>query len=104
MPHGVSNAAALSHAIAYNEPAAPQAVAALRQIFGAESPSEAIDSFAREVGAPVRLAEFGLTAADAPAIVEKLMTKKFFNPRPLERDPLIEMVRNIIDGAKPRLV
>jgi len=101
LPHGVSNSAVLAHAFAYNSPAAPKAVAAVAEVFSSSDPSLRLYEFAKEIGAPIALGDYGLKPEDARKTVDVLLAKGIENPRQLEQMPLVDMMMRIIDGSPP---
>ena len=56
---------------------------------------------ARANGAPVALKDLGLRAADLEVACDLALQKQYPNPRPLEREPLMALLRNAYEGVRP---
>jgi alcohol dehydrogenase class IV len=67
LPHGAMNALCLAPALRFNEPAVPEAVAALGQALGTDDPIARVVELAR-LGAFARLRDFGVPASDLPEL------------------------------------
>ncbi|RBY78769.1 maleylacetate reductase [Geodermatophilus sp. TF02-6] len=102
LPHAQTHTAVLPHAVAYNQPAAPQAVAALsRALGGHPDPAQALWELAGELGAARSLRELGMAEQDIPRIVELALTSPYANPRPLTRSGIEALLRTAWAGAPP---
>ena len=72
------------------------------RMWGDESLAGSIYHFAKSIGAPLALRDYGVTVEDVPGIVDRLLAKGFSNPpRCLERDALTDMLGHIVEGRKP---
>jgi alcohol dehydrogenase class IV len=69
-------------------PAAPCARLVLIRALDCEDPVECIRALARELGAPSRLGDLGLTEAQAIAVAESTELGALAAPRPLDRSEL----------------
>lgn len=102
LPHAETHTVVLPHALAYNQPAAPEAVAALgRALDGAADPAAALWELARRLGAPGSLRELGMEEADIGQIVEQVLANPYANPRPVTADGLTRLLRRAWSGAPP---
>jgi len=101
LPHAQTHSAVLPHAAAYNEPAAPAAMAAIARGLGAERAPAGLYDLAHALGAPISLAELGMRASDLDAAAELASKDPYANPRPLERAALRELLQNAFDGRRP---
>jgi len=93
----------LPHALAYNAPQVPQALAALGRALGvpaAEAPL-ALQQLARVHGAPCTLREIGLSADSLDRAADIAAATPYPNPRPLERQALRALLQRAWDGAAP---
>lgn len=96
VPHATSHSVALAYVTAYNQDAAPAAMQAVAEAFGAESAAAGIYDFAVAVGAPVSLAEQGFREADVERCAEIVLeTDNGLNPKPVT----LEAVRGILRAA-----
>ena len=103
LPHAQTHTVVLPHALAYNAPAVPDAVAALsRSLGGTEDPARALWELAGRLGAPRSLAELGMAEADIPRIADLAVAKPYANPRPVTREGVEALLRAAWAGEAPR--
>jgi maleylacetate reductase len=102
LPHAQTHTVVLPHALAYNQPAAPSAVAALsRALGGVEDPAQELWELAGRLGAPRSLAELGMAEADIPRIADLAVASPYANPRPVTRQGVEALVRAAWAGRPP---
>ncbi|MGY1617410.1 maleylacetate reductase [Geodermatophilus sp. SYSU D00691] len=102
LPHAQTHTVVLPHALAYNQPAAPDAVAALsRALGGAPDPARALWDLAGRLGAPRSLAELGMQERDIPRIADLAVANPYANPRPVTRDGVEALLRAAWAGEPP---
>ncbi|WP_369130398.1 maleylacetate reductase [Modestobacter roseus] len=102
LPHGPTHAVVLPHALAYNGPAAAEAVRALGgALGGVDDPARELWELAGRLGAPRSLAELGMAADDVPRIAELAVSGGGANPRPVTRDGVERLLRAAWAGAPP---
>jgi maleylacetate reductase len=102
LPHAQTHTVVLPHALAFNQSAAPQAVAALsRALGGVPDPARELWELAGRLGAPRSLAELGMAEADIPRIADLAVAKPYANPRPVTRDGVESLLRAAWAGAPP---
>ncbi|MGY1693182.1 maleylacetate reductase [Geodermatophilus sp. SYSU D01105] len=102
LPHAPTHTVVLPHALAYNAPAAPQAVAALsRALGGVPDPARALWDLAGRLGAPRSLAELGMAEDDVPRIAELAVASPYANPRPVTREGVTALLRAAWAGEPP---
>jgi maleylacetate reductase len=102
LPHAQTHTVVLPHALAFNQPAAPQAVAALsRALGGVPDPARELWELAGRLGAPRSLAELGMEESDIPRIVELAVANPYANPRPVTREGLESLLRAAWAGHPP---
>ncbi|MBB5731696.1 alcohol dehydrogenase class IV [Altererythrobacter atlanticus] len=101
LPHAETHAVVLPHALAYNAPAVPEAMATLRVVLDADDPALALQRLGRTMGAPASLRELGLAESDIETTVERTMASPYWNPRPLERGALQETLWRAWAGTAP---
>jgi maleylacetate reductase len=103
LPHAQTHTVVLPHALAYNQSAAPAAVAALaRALGGAPDPARALWELAGRLGAPRSLRELGMAETDIPRIVGQAVDNPYANPRPLTRDGVTMLLEDAWTGRPPR--
>lgn len=100
LPHAQTHTVVLPHALAYNAPAAYNALT--RALGGADDPSRALWELAGRLGAPRSLRELGMAEDDIPRIAELAIANPYANPRPVTRDGVESLVRAAWAGEPPR--
>ena len=102
LPHAQTHTVVLPHALAYNAPAAPHAVAALRRALGgASDPARELWELAGRLGAPRSLAELGMAEADIARVADLAVAQPYANPRPVTRDGVEALLRAAWAGHPP---
>jgi maleylacetate reductase len=102
LPHAQTHTVVLPHALAYNQPAAPGAVAALsRALGGVPDPAQELWELAGRLGAPRSLAELGMQEDDIPRIADLAVANPYANPRPVTRDGVEALLRAAWAGEPP---
>jgi maleylacetate reductase len=102
LPHAQTHTVVLPHALAYNGPAAPDAVAALsRALGGAEDPARELWELAGRLGAPRSLRELGMAEDDIGRITDLAVANPYANPRPVTRDGIELLLRAAWAGDLP---
>lgn len=103
LPHAETHAVILPHAVAYTEPAVPDLLRPVAQIFGTATAHQGLSDFARQIGAPTSLSALGLTAADLPRALDLATANPYWNPRPITRDALAPLLARALagDAAQP---
>ena len=112
LPHAETHTIVLPHALAYNAPNAPQAMAMISEALngaglaggahdGVRSAAAAVFDLAQDNGAPVSLKALGMQEADLDKACDIAMQNQYPNPRPLERVALRQLLQNAFDGRRP---
>lgn len=101
LPHAETHTVVLPHAVAYNAPAAPEAMAAIAAALGAEDAAVGLFSLAKGLGAPTSLAAIGMPEGAVDRAVELALRNPYWNPRPVEADPLRRLIGNAWHGRAP---
>ena len=102
LPHAPTHTVVLPHALAYNAPAAPAAMAAIRRALGtAEAAPLALHRLAVELGAPTSLRAIGMPESGLDRVADLAVSKPYPNPRPLERAPLRALLQRAWEGLPP---
>jgi maleylacetate reductase len=102
LPHADVHTVVLPHVVAYNTPAAPTALAALRRTLGDE-PAGTLWDLADRLGAPTSLARIGMRDADLPRVVRQVVDQPYANPRPVTADGITALLADAHRGARPQL-
>jgi maleylacetate reductase len=103
LPHAPTHTVVLPHVLAYNQPSAAAAVAALsRAVGGAPDPARELWELAGRLGAPRSLRELGMAEADIPRIVELVVANPYANPRPVTPQGVTTLLADAWAGRPPR--
>ena len=96
LPHGAMNALSLPPALRFNEPAVPDAIAALAGALETDDPAARIEELAR-LGGFVRLRDFGVPEEDLPSLAEEAAARPGAraNPRPVTVADVESLLRSI---------
>ncbi len=100
LPHAETHTVVLPHALAYNAPAVPDAMRALRAALGSPSPAGAIYDIAATGGAPTSLRELGMPEDGIEHGVRLSLQNPYLNPRPLDSSALRQLLRNAWEGRR----
>src|SRR3569833_2164605 len=102
LPHAQTHTVVLPHTLAYNQPAAPEAVASLsRALGGRPDPAQALWELTGRLGAARSLRELGMAEQDIPRIVELALASPYANPRPLTHAGIESLLRTAWAGGPP---
>jgi maleylacetate reductase len=102
LPHAETHTVVLPYALAYNAPAAPDAMAALGRALATDDAPGAVWELARTLGAPRSLAELGLSEADLTVAADAATGQAYPNPRAVTADGVLDVLRTAYRGERPR--
>lgn len=102
LPHAPMHTAVLPHAVAYNAKAAPQAMARVAAALGVEDAAAGLFDLASGLGASMALKSMGMPADGVEAAVDQAMSNAYWNPRPLEKDGLQQLLVRAYEGERPQ--
>lgn len=100
LPHAETHSVILPHALAYNLPAAPEARAQLDALLGGDAAST-LHRLAGEWGAPTALRDLGMPRDGIDAAADRAVANPYWNPRPIERAEIRELIARAWEGALP---
>ena len=104
LPHAETHTIILPHALAYNAPAIPDALARMARALNCQARGltvpQAIYDLARDHGAPVALKDLGLSEPDLLKALDIALQNHYPNPRPLEKAPLRDLLYNAWHGVR----
>ena len=103
LPHAEVHTIVLPHALAYNAPAVPEAMAAAASALGAASAPQGVFDLAAGNGAPLALRDLGMQEKDLERACELALSNQYPNPRPLEREAIMQLLRDAFEGRRPRI-
>ncbi|MGR4070078.1 maleylacetate reductase [Billgrantia sp. C5P2] len=101
LPHAETHAILLPHTAAYNAQAAAEVLAPAASLFGGELGGGLYD-FAGSLGAPLALEALGLRESDLDEAADLAAKNPYWNPRPVERDAIRELLQRAWSGSRPR--
>lgn len=99
-PHAETHAVMLPHTAAFNAVAAAPELAEAAGIFGG-SIGGGLWDFAKAIGAPLSLKEFGLTEADLDRAASIAVENPYWNPRPIDRGSIRTLLQDAWEGRRP---
>ena len=99
-PHAETHAILIPHTAGFNAAAVPEALAPVAEVFGA-SPGMGLYRFAKDLGAPLRLADLGLSEADLDRAADIAAENPYDNPRPFDRDDIRVLLQKAWEGSEP---
>jgi maleylacetate reductase len=103
LPHAQTHTVVLPHALAFNQPAAAEAVAALsRALGGVDDPARELWELAGRPRAPRSLRELGMAEVDIPRIVDLAVAAPYADPRPVTAEGLSALLQAAWAGKAPR--
>jgi maleylacetate reductase len=102
LPHAETHAVILPHAVAYIEPTVSDQLRPVAEVFGSATASAGLMDFATRIGAPTRLSDLGLTAADLPRALDLATANPYWNPRPIVREAIAALLARALVGDPPQ--
>ncbi|PYB74184.1 maleylacetate reductase [Rhizobium wuzhouense] len=99
-PHAETHAVMLPHTAAFNAEAAQAELAAAAELFGG-SIGGGLWDFAKSIGAPLSLKEFGLVEADLDRAADIATENPYWNPRPIDRASIRTLLQKAWEGVRP---
>lgn len=101
LPHAETHTIVLPHALAYNADAAPDAMHRIARALGAADAAQGMHDFASGLGAPVALRDIGMPADGLDRAAELATTNAYWNPRPLDRGAIRQLLQDAWEGKRP---
>lgn len=99
-PHAETHAIMLPHTAAFNAEAAKAELQPLANLFGG-SIGRGLWDFAGSIGAPLALKDLGLSEADLDRAADLAVRNPYWNPRPVERQAVRDLLQRAWLGAQP---
>jgi alcohol dehydrogenase class IV len=101
LPHAEVHTVILPHAIAYNAAAIEPALVRLNRALQSTDAAAALYDLARQNGAPISLQALGMAAHDLDRAADLAMANPYWNPRPIDRNAIRELLQQAWDGTRP---
>ena len=102
LPHAETHAVLLPHTIAYNAPAAPDAMNRVARALAADDVPSRLYDLVRDGGAPIALRALGMPADAIERATDLALLNPYRNPRPLERSGIRALLDDAWHGRRPR--
>ena len=102
LPHAETHAAVLPHAMAYNAPAVPEAARTVAEALGAGDAAQGLFDLARRLGVPLALRDLGMPETGIETAADAALSNPYWNPRPLDRAAIRDLVARAHAGLPPR--
>ena len=100
LPHAEIHAILLPHTAAFNGVAAADELSPAAALF-AGNLGGGLYQFAKDLGAPMSLSEFGLNQSDVGRAAALATKHPYWNPREISRDGIQSLLSNAVDGKPP---
>ncbi|GLO69970.1 maleylacetate reductase [Phaeobacter inhibens] len=100
LPHAETHAIMLPHSAAYNAPAVAHEMQPLADLFGG-SIGGGLWDFAKSLNAPLALRDLQVQHADLDRAADIATQNPYWNPRPIERQAIRELLQRAFEGSRP---
>lgn len=104
MPHAETHTIVLPHALAYNAPQIPEVMQMLADVIP-DSNGDAIHGLnvlLKKLKVKRSLKDFGFKEGDIDKAADIAVSSPYYNPRPIERAPIRELIRRAYAGEEAR--
>ncbi|HET8725984.1 MAG TPA: maleylacetate reductase [Alphaproteobacteria bacterium] len=101
LPHAETHAIILPHAVAYNAPAVPEAMARVARALGVTNAAQGLYALAGRLGIKQALRDSGMPEDGVDPAVDRAMADPYWNPRPLDRVEIRDLITRAWNGESP---
>ncbi|BCQ26591.1 iron-containing alcohol dehydrogenase [Caballeronia sp. NK8] len=101
LPHAETHAIVLPHALAYNSIVASDAMERIARALNVKSAPDGLYQLNEELEVPRGLGAIGLGEDDLDYACEVALSNPYWNPRPIEAEPLRALLQRAWEGARP---
>lgn len=101
LPHAETHAIVLPHVVAYNRRYAPEAIALVAAAIGTPDAAAGLYDLNRKLGIPLALKDIGMPADGIDKAVASAVASPYWNPGPVQAEPLRALLRNAYEGRAP---
>jgi maleylacetate reductase len=102
LPHAETHSIVLPHAVRYNHDAARDAMKRISRAVEASEAAVGLYELEKRLGLPMRLADIGMKEADLERAARLAVEGPYPNPRKVEYEPLLALLRAAYDGQPPK--
>jgi maleylacetate reductase len=99
LPHAPTHTVILPYALAYNREAAPKAMSLIASALGVSDAAEGLRALSTSLGAPTSLRAIGMAEADIGRAAELASQNAYWNPRPIEKAAIHDLLARAWVGA-----
>jgi alcohol dehydrogenase class IV len=104
LPHAETHTIVLPHALAYNAPAVPDALARISRAIDAPDASQGLYDLAKRLGAKLALRDVGMPESGIDKAADLAVTNAYWNPRALDRNAIRDLIARAWAGEPPSVV
>jgi maleylacetate reductase len=101
LPHAETHTVVLPHAVAFNAPAASEAMVGVARALGVTEAAKGLFDLAGNLGAPRSLREIGMPDDGLDDAADLVVASPYWNPREIERDAIRALLQDAYDGRSP---
>jgi alcohol dehydrogenase class IV len=101
LPHAETHTVILPHAFAYNAAAAPDAAGCIARALGGKDAALALFDLSGALGAPRSLKSLGMPEDGIEKAADIAVRNPYWNPRPIARDAIRDLIARAWAGEAP---
>jgi len=101
LPHAETHTVILPHAIAFNYPAAPEAMGRIERAMKTPNAAGGIFDLMKQLNAPLSLKEIGMQHGDLDRAASLVMEAPYYNPRSTTREGILRLLDGAFFGRRP---
>lgn len=101
LPHAETHTIVLPHAVAYNAPAAPEAMSRIAQTLGVSNAAQGLFDLAQSLGTPQGLKDIGMPENELDRAAELTVASPYWNPRQVDQDAIRALLDDAYHGRRP---
>lgn len=101
LPHADVHCLMIAYSAAYNREAAPDTMNRIARALDTEDAPSGLYDILQSVGRVKSLAELNMTEADLDKAADLAVQNPYYNPRPVTRDGVREMLQAAFEGRRP---
>jgi alcohol dehydrogenase class IV len=102
LPHAETHTIVLPHAVAYNAPAAPDAMERIARAMRGADAAQGLFELAKRLGARQALRDIGMPEDGIEQAVKAMLAAPYWNPRLLEEEALRNLLTRAWNGDPPQ--
>jgi maleylacetate reductase len=101
LPHAETHTIVLPHALSYNAPAVPDAMARISRAVGVADAAQGLYDLAKRLNTKLALRDIGMPESGIDQAADLAVTNAYWNPRPLERNAIRDLIARAWAGEPP---